>query len=334
MLNERTPDGKPVLTFDLGGPASGSLIAMSYLSALKDGASYHEHRGTRHPLGIYNISVTRICRKIQKCSTKLEEYFLLPPSISDIEKHNVLRDEIMDLLELCLYAAAEHVDDVELIGMSFFEDPQQFKKSPHTKALNRAVKPLRDKIASVTNVIKHTQGRLRLFTLEVNHAGIDICLHGFFVEGFMDGSVAPSPILYANNKVISSITTILWDMLIYLGLISWEISNLLEAITAIDKNCIVPAGSPLLRDAVIALARLPLYSFDEVHPFARVRLVLNCDDELRSKMRSSLYGSVMNGWSMSDQIRFGKSGSLIEGDGVSKRFTLPHPSQLHLQHWL
>jgi len=333
VSDERTLAEKPVLTVDLDGLTSGGLVALSYLSALKTGVSYHERHDRRHPLGIYNVSVSRICEKICKCSAKLEQYFFLPPHISEIDKHDLLRDEILDLLELCLYAAAEHVDDVELIGLSFFETPENFKKSPHTKALNRAVKPLRDSITSVTNAIKHQQGRLRLYTLEVNHGGIDMCLHGFYIEGFVDGAVGPSPILYENRKPISSVTSLLWSVLIYLGMISREIGAFLEAIVAVDKSPDVPVGSIHFRDAVVALARLPLYSFDEVHPFARVRLALRSDGEIGDKIHSDIYGSIMRGWSKDDQIRFGNHRSLMAGDGVSKRFTFPLLNQLHLQHW-
>ena len=306
---------------------------MSHLSALKAGVAYHEHHDRRHPLGIYNVSVLRICEKICKCCMKLEQYFLLPPRISEIDKHDLLRDEILDLLELCLYAAAEHVDDVQLIVLSFFETPEDFKKSPHTKALNRAVKPLRDSITSITNAIKHQQGRLRLLTLEVTHDDIDMCLHGFFVEGFVDGEVGPSPILYENKKPISSVISLLWEVLIYLGTISREIGAFLEVIMAVDKGQDIPAEPVHFRDAVVALARLPLYSFDEMHPFTRVRLVLKSDGKVEDKVRSEIYGSIMRGWSKGDQIRFGNSRFLMTGDGVSCRFTIPRINQLHLQHW-
>lgn len=333
MLNERPPAGKPVLTVDLGGPAPGGLTALSHLSALKAGVSHHEDHDQRHPLGIYNLSVTRVCEKVRRCSVILEEYFLLPPQITEIDKHAELRDGIVDRLELCLYVAAEHIDDVELIGKSFFKDPKQHPKSPHTKALNRAMKPLRDQITSVTNAIKHAQGRLRLFALEVNYDDRDMCLHGFFVEGFEGGAVAPSPVIHKSGGTVFSITSFLWGILLYIELISREIGRFLEAISAVDGSSAAPVGSTHFGDAVIALARLPLYSFDDTHPFERTRLVINHDEEAESKLRSNIYGSAMDRWSKSGEIRFGNRRFMMEGDGVSTRFTFSQPNQLRLQHW-
>jgi hypothetical protein len=246
MQSNSTPAPKPELVIDLDGPAA-VLQALSCLSALKSGASFHDVHDQRHPLGTYNLSVGRICDKLQKCAANLERYWLSSPTLADLDKHADFRRITIDYLELCLYAAAEHVDDVESVASSFFRTSRQAAKAAAMKQLKRAVKPLRDRIASLTNTVKHRQGRLRLFSLEFNHDSKSLCLHGFFIEGFTQGQVCPSPILHGNGEIVISITSFLWSILMYVWLISLQLEQFLVAVSAIDMQKIQPVGSPLFR---------------------------------------------------------------------------------------
>jgi hypothetical protein len=317
----------------MGGSEPASLSAAAYLAALKSNSSFHELYDRRHPLGMYNLSVGRICDKIKKCAQKFEEYYLSSPYIADLDKKPDLRDEIIDYLELSLYAAAEHVDDVESIGSSFFSTSQKCAKFPVTKELKRAIKPLRDQISSFVNTIKHTQGRIRLSAVEFRHGEIDNCLHGFFIEGVSSGVIGPSPILHNESKMVISITSLLWSLVTYLGLISLELTKFLSAISAVDEAIVTPRGSQTFRNAIIALARLPLYSLDDVHPFERVRIVINLDEESRAAVESNIYGSLLHPWSASDQVCFGASRFMYEGDGVSKNFRIIQPRKIQLRRW-
>lgn len=328
--SETAASEKPKLTVDCSGGGTTVLEALNRLSWLKEGASRHEVLDRRHPLGIYNLSIGRICEKVRKCAEALERYSALS-NLEDLDKSDVIRSDILDCLELSLYAAAEHIDDVELISGCFFESPREYSKSKHVRELKRVLKPLRDQISSFTNAIKHKQGRIRLFSMEFEHGGNNSCLHGFFIEVFNDGGAGPCPNLHQNAAVIS-ITSFLWGMIVYLFLISNQISAFLDEVGAV-KEGVTAVDSAKLRKAVISLSRLPLYTFDEKHPFELAHMAITSDEESDALLQSDIYGSIRCPWSMSADGRFGSTRLMYEGDGVTRSFKLVAPRNLQLRHW-
>ena len=48
--------------------------------------------------------------------------------------------------------------------------------------------------------------------------------------------------------------------------------------TAVEDTAREAVHSREMGDAIVALAGLPLYSFDEIHPFARTRVVISCSE--------------------------------------------------------
>lgn len=324
---------KTELVIDLGGANPAILQALTYLSSLKEGASLHKLLDCRHPLGVYNLSISRICDKVQKCSAALEKYWLSGQSIEELRKFENLRDNAADYMELSLYAAAEHVDDIEFIANTFFRTSYQAAKSTAVRELKRSMKPLRDRISSLANAVKHAHGRLRFYSFDFRHDGRDFCLHGFFIEGFSKGALCPSPILHSTGEVIISITSFLWNILIFVASLSLELAKFLTAIDAVEIPKLSLIGSPPFREAVIALARLPLYSLDESHPFEAVKFVLETDKLASKELRSGIYGSMLNGWSKSSDGEVKKTALSYAGDGISDKLKLVDPKQLKLQHW-
>lgn len=324
---------KPTLVVDLHRGAPTTLIALHHLSAIKKGASFHELIDQRHPLGIYNLSIGRICDKLKKCSERLERYWLSSSLLVDLDPQVGLRHEIIDYVELCIYSAAEHVDDIESIAKSFFPDPQSYAKSSYVKALKRAIKPIRDQISTLANMLKHAHGRLRLYALEINHDSRDFCLQGFFIEGYAQGTVAPNPILHGEGEVIVSLTSLLWSIVIYLGQISEQVGQFLLSISAVDRKKISEAEFKPFRDVVIALARLPIYSLDEIHPFERVRLIIRADEMANTELKSNIYGSLLDRWARTSKMKFRNFHLMYEGDGVSRSFRIIHPRKVGLQYW-
>lgn len=317
---------KPKLTIAPKGEYD-TLPARSCLSALNTNASYHELRGRRHPLGVYNLSVSRISNKLAKCSDKLFMYW---NSNSDI---NEIREEIVDYLELAMYAAAEHVDDIEYIANTFFKNSKESAKSKDIRKLKKLIKPLRDEIANFTNTIKHSHGRIRLYEAEFLHDKKNQKFLGFFIEGFINGAAGPNPILHTDNKTIISITSFLWSVLIYVGQISTEIANFLQRINAVNDDEIKIIDSSDFRDVALKMTRLPLYSFDDQHPFKRITLEINMDKEMYEIAKSSIYGSIQNQWTRSDVGKVCGSKCYYAGDGVTKNFKIVDPKMLSLSHW-
>jgi len=313
---------------------SGSpLPALELLLALRPNASYHEARDRRHPLGVYCLSVGRICDKVGKCADRLEGFWQKtggPDNIHD-DIDNI-HDDIIDYLELAMYAAAEHVDDLELIAATFFRTDREAAASADVRLLKKAIKPLRDEIAAFTNTIKHSHGRLRLYETDFHHDGNSITVLGFFIEGFHQGGVAPHPVLHTGGKTVLSVTSFLWNILTYMGEMSTALAEFLRRIDASDSGE-QPADTAVFRQTALKLARLPLYSFDEDHPFHRVRWLLHLDKAAEDATRSGIYGSLYTRWSKSSAGTFGGFRLLYGGDGATRTFKIVNPTKLRLQHW-
>lgn len=245
---------KPTIIVSPEG-SGDSLPGATRLSLLAENMSYHEQRDIRHPLGVYNISILRICQNIIKCAERLEKYWSQPqPSLS-------MFDDITDYLELSMYSAAEHVDDLETIVKTFYKSDREAVQSANIKRFKGSLNTLRSEISHFTNTIKHAHGRIRIYDVDFFHGEQKSNFLGFFVEGFSKGAIAPNPILHSNGKRIISMTSYLWKVLTFLGLASQALANFLNHYDA----CTVPITAPdqpQFREAVLKLARLPAYSLD------------------------------------------------------------------------
>lgn len=323
---------KPVIEISPGGIAS-PLPALNILSSLRNGASYHEQRDCRHPLGIYNISVSRICDRVTKCADKLEAYWLASGRPDSVDNLDATQSEIIDYLELTIYAAAEHVDDLDEIAKTFYNSDREATSSADVRLLKRAIKPLRDEISNFANTIKHAHGRLRLYQTDFYHDGHNLRALGFFVEGWADGGIAPHRFLHSGGKTVLSVTSFLWNVLTYVGEMSAALAEFLTRINACDLEIVEVRDALIFRTTAIKLARLPLYSFDDDHPFDRVKWVLSLDDELTAQANSGIYGSLLTRWSKSSEGTFGGFRLLYASDGITRTFKIANPTKLGLKYW-
>lgn len=323
---------KPEVIVDLDPDATTPLRAKECLSSLKQGSSHHEALDTRHPLGIYNVSTNRILKKIRRCCHHMERYLIEEPTVSSLQHDSSRQEELIDYIELCLYAAAEHVDDLEAISECFFEDQAAAYKSRDVRQLKLAMKPLRDRVSAFTNAIKHSQSRIRLFACDFEQDRGAVCLHGFFLEAYHSGKIGPSLIFHADERVIS-VTSFLWYLLLYLFQMSDSLCIFLNSIGVIESTITRLPESELLRSCVAALVRLPIYSFDETHPFEQCRFIVKAGGEARSLCDSGIYGSLLRRWSQSPFITVPKVRQGYEGDGTTKSFEIVSPKNIRIQHW-
>ncbi len=322
------------LVIKIAPDGSGSpLPALNILSSLKNDVSYHEQRDCRHPLGIYNISVARICDKVAKCADKLEAYWRVSGSLDSMDNVDVTRGEIIDYLELTMYAAAEHVDDLEEIAKAFYKSDREASSSADIRLLKRAIKPLRDEISNFANTIKHAHGRLRLYEADFHHDGNTLRVLGFFIEGWANGGVAPHRVLHSGGKTVLSVTSFLWNVLTYVGEMSVALAEFLIRINACRPEIVEARDTSIFRKTALKLARLPLYSFDDDHPFDRVKWMLSLDNELTSETNSGIYGSLFTRWSKSSDGKFGGFRLLYAGDGITRTFMIASPTKLKLKEW-
>ncbi len=323
---------KPEFRINLSKGAAANLTALPFLGAIDPDKGYHTSQNLRRPLGIYNTSISRICEKVIKCCQKLEQYFKASTHIDALRAEREIRQEIIDYIELSLYAAAEHVDDIRLITKGFFLDVDKYKSSKPAITLEQQIKKHKSLISASANAIKHNQARIRLYSLEFTHVGIESCLHGYFVEGVSNGAVGPSKIFHEDNSQVFSVTSLMWEIIVFLLHSSKSLSTFLAEINP-ELSDGHPVECEIFSKSVIAAARLPLYSFDENHPFSETRLIVSGDDESQLALNSNIYGSIRRKWSHSGDGHFGNDIGEYEGDGATKQFILVHPMALNLQHW-
>lgn len=325
---------KPELLIDLDNPIGRACLRTQLtLSCLKPNTSYHEKYDCRHPLGIYNVSTSRILRKLCDCAGKLEALQCNVSKLEELDKWQHAREGIVDYLELCLYAAAEHVDDIYAITLCLFQRNALYERSKAVRKLKDDLKPIRDRISAVTNAIKHRHSRIRFLSMDLEESGISVCLHGFFVENFHNGGVTPAVLSRVDGKQIISVTSFLWSIICYLFLVSELFAEFAVSIGVVDATQDAKVDNSLMHKSVIALARLPLYAFDETHPFEKVRVIINGGEKARTTLESRLHGSILHRWNRNSVPKFGKSRMDYEGDGTTRQFDIAHPKMLKLSHW-
>lgn len=322
---------KQSFTIDLMKGSQSSLAAHPLLSIIDETCCFHTERSLRLPLGIYNISVSRVCEKLTAFCTRLEKYICSSHSIKGNDGENELQRELVDYIELAIYAAAEHVDDLEAIASGFFKDKKSFGKDASARILMTDVKRFKAFISASANAIKHQQARIRIYSLEFSHVEINSILHGYFIEGVEDGAVGPSIVFHKTQRVFS-ITTLAWEILLFLLRCSESLHRFLLSVAKFIHG---PASqtSNMVSKAVTSAARLPLFTFDEEHPFSKATFVLTSDGSVDEELDSNLYGSFSRRWSLSEEVRFGSSNAGFVGDGTTRSFTFPLPSRVNLQHW-
>jgi hypothetical protein len=326
------PTTKPVFTInlDLEVPEAGGVGDL--LSKAMDAVTYEKRYNLRHPVGIYNISVIRLSSRIARVADAVVNYMLENSSLEQPEgKGN--DNFIGDNLEACIYAAAEHVDDLESCLKCLFPSEKEAAKSKACKTFKADLRHVRRNMSAYANAIKHQQARIRLYRLGFAHDGKAMVLIGFFIEGVKDGRVGPSPILHDEQNQIIAISSFLWEVIFFVhlaaDLLAKALAELLDA----------PLGNPMrerwsiVQDGIVATARLPNFTLDGPHPFEHISLRLGGEKQASLFLRSDLYGSIGNKWSNSEDHSF--HGTMLEyqGDGITKDFALADPKQVKLQHW-
>jgi hypothetical protein len=322
---------KPVYKIDVASEVPSNLEADAVLLGIPADVCFHTLRGLRLPLGIYNVSIQRVSEKLIAFCGRLETYMKVSSKIEVLQDAEQIRQELIDYVELAIYAAAEHVDDIDSIATGFFRVPKDCEKNAAYKELCKEVKRLKRIVAISANAIKHQQARIRLFSVEMAHALQETCLNGYFIEAVENGVIGPNSVLHRNQDCFS-LTSLAWEVITFLLGCSRALCHFLTEIGQLKAETVVP-NSSLFNNAVIAAARLPLYTFGEEHPFARATVQLSASDGIYTPFDSGLYGSIKNRWADHATANFGNFRSSFVGDGVSKTFRFAQPKTIGLSQW-
>lgn len=316
---------------DISRGSPSALASHFTLAHVTDEGCFHEANDLRQPLGIYNVSVSRACDKVIRLCQRIEAYFNAEGTLEPQRQNDDVMQELVDYIELSLYAAAEHVDDIDSIATGFFRHTSLRNKNPAYRELSKAIKQHKRFISLAANAIKHQQARIRVFSVEYVHAGHSGVLHGYFIEGVERGVVCPSPTFHKDQQMLS-VTTLPWEILHFLVLCSKDLAKFLVAVAKQSEGPVRTNFDSFAR-ASVAAARLPLYTFGEVHPFSRASFLLYASGEPIETLDSGLYGSVQAGWSRTSDAAFGRSEARFVGDGKTCRYRIPQPKSINFQHW-
>lgn len=311
-----------------GFPTSSQQI----LSLISPAVCHHCDDRLRIPLGIYNVSISRICRKFIKLAQLIERYFVASTDVETVRLHlGALAEEVIDYVELTLYATAEHVDDLTAIGEGFFKPKKSKDRNDAFRQYEKAVKEAKKFVATTANQIKHQQSRIRPYTIEYTHADSKGCLHGYFFEGVVNGVVGPNRIIHTSQEVFS-LTTLLWEVIAFLVQADRAI---VQFITKLFGRIEGPAPhlTSNVGEAVAAAARLPLYTFGEQHPFDKIEITLHSPSQSSFPLDSRLYGSILHPWATNETHQFGAPMMSFQGDHVTRQFTLAVVKEVALKQW-
>jgi hypothetical protein len=323
---------KPVFQVDLAKNAQSGLEAQPLLEMVDNAATYHTAHNLRPALGIYNVSTFRTLKKAKDLCEKLEDYIRLDPDSPDHEFISRAQQALIDYIELSLYAAAEHVDDLEHIVKHFYQFDRERVSCTAYKNFQKEVKQHKRFISAVTNYIKHSQHRIRLYHLNYVHENHADTFHGYIIESVTDGVVGPSPVFHSTDRNVFSTTSLAWEIIMFVLRSSRSLKTFLSTKKLLPGSALT--SSEHLTEAMIAAARLPLYNLDDDHPFSIASLKLMWDELSNDRASSLLYGSISNQWHSSNALTFGKSGVAFAGDGITRSFKmLIKPSRVGLQHW-
>src|SRR5688572_14715093 len=201
------------LEVDLRSDGSPILLAGRTLCRFDDSDLYFSKRGYRHPLGIYNVSISRIVDRANKFATELHSFFSRTKTLKDSHADGAMA-AIEDKLEMLVYAIAEHVDDCETILKTFFKTDHEFSKSRSVRRFKDAMKLVRRDTSVLANAIKHNHQRVRFFDSEFFFVGEEIVLLGFFLEKFVDGGLRPDPNFLGPGKKVASCVGFLWSSIL------------------------------------------------------------------------------------------------------------------------
>lgn len=322
---------KPLHRVDIASGQPSALKVAAILAAAPSEVCFHSRLGLRQPVGIYNVSVKRICEKVALFCTALEAYFKAAYRYDDARLRGDLCDKVVHEAESAIYAAAEHIDDVDSIARGFFADDREWKRHSAYKVLAELIKHEKRMIAVAANQIKHQQSRMRVYTIGLQHAGHEFCLHGYYLEGVEGDAIVPNTALHRDFEVFS-FSSLAWEIITFLLACSDALGEFLKAM-GIAVGTESQINQSAFEKAVIAASRLPLYSFGEPHPFSRMTIQVGASDWNLEPFKSGIYGSLLNGWGPDNQIVVLNFGSSFVGDGVTKNFRIVGPEAVSLQRW-
>lgn len=290
--------------------------AVRALESARDVETYHARLRLRHPLAIYNISLSQVVGRFSSALTELEK---LRHITGFGGERDAKEEAFLAALDSLLDALVEHFDDCNNVLRCFFQneaDPRYKKSYSQFKAATRSY---RDHVAKIVNRIKHSQGRLR--SVLFSWPGGDSV--GYFVEGVnTEGVVGPDEDIHPGGSTAFSVAR---DFRLHLCGIYFVSTHLAQAIY--EASGVRPDGKHVSAQGVDALATVirgvscvpPVFFPDEMKkaiPSVKMAsdggVTISCGKDNRERATSFPSAHV--------KVRF-------MGDGITRQFRIPYLGQ-------
>uniref|UniRef100_UPI00403965BA hypothetical protein n=1 Tax=Variovorax sp. BK018 TaxID=3450241 RepID=UPI00403965BA len=267
------------------------LKAHRVLSKIRPEHLYNDAKSGRTPPSSYLNSVSRICERARSLCEAAEARFVA--TVADPE-HGMPNSssKYIEAIELAVYAAAEHIDDVNRIAAGLFSNKASLEKSPAFTKYNSAMRDCRKPISIMANRIKHEALRVRPIALEYGFDGRQMWLHGFRLEIVKDAMALPDKVAHGKGETIS-VVTLVWEIVILLLRCSDALHDFIKETLHLDDAAPEPCApfSTLIR----SLLRLPQYDFVKEGPIKRYKVFVDDTGDL-AQVASGLRGSFKEGW--------------------------------------
>ena len=159
------------------GGAGGDGAMPSLLALLRDISPekcHHLELNLRHPAGAFSVSYSRTIDALRELCVAVGEVARSSGPPADRPSLG----PALDRVERFYYCGAEYLDDCRSIIRSLFETDRAFQKSVDVRWFRATIREYRDHVESITNAIKHKQGRMRGIWL----TGDGLAIPGYYVE--------------------------------------------------------------------------------------------------------------------------------------------------------
>ncbi len=286
--------------------------ATSALEAAKDVPTFQARLKLRHPLAVYNISISQVVSRFLSALKSYQQLFLPYGANSEL---NTRKSEFIESLDSLLDALIEHIDDSNNVIRCFFDADSDPKYKKIYSQFKSSIRPYRDQIGKVVNKIKHEQGRLRPVSFSWPNGNC----YGYFVEGAdQEGAIGPDKSIHEGGNTAFSVAR---DFRLHVCGIYFVGTHLAQAIyeisgVGVPRRHVADQGAAGLAEVIKMVSEIPPIFFpDEIKkhiPSVKVTgsgALIACGD-LRHEKVSVLPRSNVN-------ISF-------VGDGVSRTFRMPY----------
>jgi hypothetical protein len=174
------------------------LPASEYLQSTKDKVSDFPSENYRHPLAIYNISVTTAIDSALNLINHLEN--IMPFCGSETAEKLMSNKEISLATKGFLLSVGEHIDACEKVILCYFQSKDKKTIKNSKENLRKNLEWYEKHIMTQANHIKHKHSQIRNICLYTT----SLAVPGYFIESAIDSQcVGPDPDIHHENTAFS-----------------------------------------------------------------------------------------------------------------------------------